>query len=107
MTILGDLVRDIRSKNAGPFWLTIDIFCHDQLNYDHVKSMLDLIQIADHLGCHVGTIQRFDLDDLHVIKLSLPRPAIQGTRLDRDMHGASFAFLLSELPLKNMDDSKS
>ncbi|MFQ3302569.1 MAG: hypothetical protein ACI9EH_001468, partial [Planktomarina sp.] len=27
MTKLGDIVPKIRSKNAGPFWLTIDIFC--------------------------------------------------------------------------------
>ena len=27
MLTLGEKVRKIRSKNAGPFWITIDIFC--------------------------------------------------------------------------------
>jgi len=27
MYLLGDKVKKIRSKNAGPFWITIDIFC--------------------------------------------------------------------------------
>ena len=26
---LGSIVKNIRSKNAGPFWVTIDIFCLD------------------------------------------------------------------------------
>ena len=30
---LGQMVRKIRSKNAGPFWLTLDIFCVDEENF--------------------------------------------------------------------------
>jgi len=30
MAKLGAVVEKVRSKNAGPFWLTIDIFCDDQ-----------------------------------------------------------------------------
>jgi hypothetical protein len=32
-----------------------------------------------------------------VVKFSFPRPIVQGTRFDRDMHGASFANLIAEL----------
>jgi len=42
-------------------------------------------------------LKRFDIPSLNVVKFSLPRPAVQGTVADRDMHGASFAALLSEL----------
>ena len=42
-------------------------------------------------------LKRFDIADLHVIKFSLPRPQVQGARLDRDMHGASFAVLVQEV----------
>jgi hypothetical protein len=34
---------------------------------------------------------------VHVVKFSFPRPIVQGTRYDRDMHGASFANLIAEL----------
>jgi len=37
------------------------------------------------------------LPDVRVIKFSFPRPVVQGTRFDRDMHGASFANLIAEL----------
>ncbi|CAN0196824.1 unnamed protein product, partial [Chrysoparadoxa australica] len=42
-------------------------------------------------------IKRFDIPDLNVVKFSLPRPEIQGTIFDRDMHGASFAQILGDL----------
>jgi hypothetical protein len=31
------------------------------------------------------------------VKLSLPRPAVQGTVNDRDMHGAALAALVAEI----------
>jgi hypothetical protein len=34
-----------------------------------------------------------------VIKFSFPRPIVQGTRFDRDMHGASFANLIADLDI--------
>ena len=42
-------------------------------------------------------IRRFDIPQLNVVKISLPRPTIQGAAGDTDMHGASFAALLEEL----------
>ena len=40
MAKLGTLVHKIRSKNAGPFWLTIDIFCHDFDNFSEISEQL-------------------------------------------------------------------
>ena len=37
---------------------------------------------------------RFEIDDLMVLKFSLPRPNIQGTPADSDMHGAALGALL-------------
>lgn len=44
-------------------------------------------------------LKRFDIPDLRVIKFSLPRPIIQGSAADRDMHGAQYAALLEEMPV--------
>ena len=30
---IGDLARQVRSKNAGPFWLTIDVFLDTDEDY--------------------------------------------------------------------------
>ena len=89
----------VRSKNAGPFWLTIDIFCGDDASYTRLVKGLSTERVAVALGADVGTLKRFDIPDLHVIKISLPRPTIQGAPEDRDMHGAGWAALVGELEI--------
>ena len=91
------LIREIRSKNAGPFWVTIDVFCRDRTAYDIVRDRLETAEVARVLQADPQRLKRFEIADLHVIKFSLPRPQVQGARLDRDMHGASFAVLVREV----------
>lgn len=100
MTKLSDIAIKIRSKNAGPFWLTIDIFCDGKDAFNKVCQLADSERVASALGASVQELKRFEIGDLHVLKFSLPRPEIQGTRFDRDMHGASYANLLAELSEK-------
>ena len=97
MAELRHKVRKIRSKNAGPFWLTIDIFCFDKNNFAYVRERLATADVASLFKTDEEQIKRFDIEDLQVIKFSLPRPHIQGTPEDTDMHGASYAALLEEL----------
>ncbi|MBM2576991.1 DUF4387 family protein [Jannaschia sp. Os4] len=89
MRELRDLAR-VRSKNAGPFWITLDLFCDD---YDAVAA-IDTAAFAARLRCDPDAVRRFDLPDLSVVKLSLPRPAPQGAFHDRDMHGAALGAAL-------------
>lgn len=96
MPRLRDLAR-VRSKNAGPFWLTIDLFCED---YDAVAA-IPTAQFAERLRQPVGEIQRYDLPELKVVKLSLPRPVVQGAFEDRDMHGAGWGAALAEMDVKD------
>lgn len=91
------LVREIRSKNAGPFWVTIDVFCRDTSAFEIVRNRLETAEVARALQADPQRLKRFDIAELQVIKFSLPRPQVQGARLDRDMHGASFAVLLQEV----------
>ncbi len=102
MSELGDLAEKVRSKNAGPFWLTIDIFCGSPDRFAHIALHLNNDYIARRLAVSVTDIKRFDIPDLNVIKISLPRPSIQGTRNDRDMHGAQWANILAEMEMPDM-----
>lgn len=97
MTKLGTIVEKIRSKNAGPFWLTVDIFCGNAAAFDSVSRNLKTNQIAAAFRADYDTIKRFDIPALYVIKFSLPRPTVQGSPHDRDMHGASYGALLADL----------
>jgi len=96
---IGNLVESIRSKNAGPFWVTIDIFCASNVVFKQLSKELETQRVANVLKQPEDTIKRFDIESLQVIKFSLPRPVVQGHRLDRDMHGAQWALLIGEIVL--------
>ncbi|SMX23396.1 DUF4387 family protein [Boseongicola aestuarii] len=99
MPELGRIVEKVRSKNAGPFWLTVDIFCGSQDAFVRVRDGLSTSGVARILDTPAQTLKRFDIEDLAVVKLSLPRPAVQGTTADRDMHGAALAALIAEIEI--------
>ncbi|MBT8409311.1 MAG: DUF4387 domain-containing protein [Alphaproteobacteria bacterium] len=99
MASLGQIAEKVRSKNAGPFWLTIDVFCGTPSAYAQVCQGLSTARVARSLGADPGHVKRFEIASLNVVKFSLPRPAVQGAPEDRDMHGASWAALLAELEI--------
>ncbi len=96
---LGDLVVEVRSKNAGPFWVTVDVFCGEPSAYKQANQLLTTERVARLYQLPIATLKRFELPELHVLKFSFPRPVIQGSRYDRDMHGAQYSALLAELKL--------
>lgn len=99
MAELAQYVEKVRSKNAGPFKLTIDIFCGSKDAFDHVRTALPSQRIAKLLQTDPERLQRFEIASLNVIKFSLDRPQVQGSIHDRDMHGASWAALIAELEI--------
>lgn len=99
MNTVADIVSKVRSKNAGPFWLTVDVFCGTPQAYHQIVQSLSTDRVAAAFQVDVDTIKRFDIDTLNVVKFSLPRPVIQGDITDRDMHGAGWAPLVAELSL--------
>lgn len=99
MPELGQIVEKVRSKNAGPFWITVDIFCGSPEVFSRVVKDLESRDVAALYETPSQTLKRFDISDLNVIKFSFPRQHVQGTATDRDLHGASFAALLAEFEL--------
>lgn len=99
MPSLSERVLKVRSKNAGPFWLTIDIFCGSKAAYEEVSAKLSSERVARLYQAPLETLKRFDIPELNVVKFSLPRPVVQGSREDCDMHGAGWAVLLEETEL--------
>jgi hypothetical protein len=101
MPRLGDQVLRVRSKNAGPFWITVDVFCGTREVFEQLKDALRTEAVAALFQQPSQLVKRFDIADLNVIKFSFPRPVVQGARTDRDMHGAQWAVLLAELDLRS------
>lgn len=83
---LAETAKYVRSKNAGPFWMTIDIFCDDDDSYDKIKNSdkLTAERLREVYG--VPMVEKYALDDLRVVKFSMPRPHPQGSPKDADMH---------------------
>jgi hypothetical protein len=95
---VADISLKVRSKNAGPFWVTVDVFCGTSEAYQRL-CRLTTARIARAYGQPEQLVKRFDIPDLNVIKISFPRPVVQGSREDRDMHGAQWAHLLAEMEI--------
>lgn len=83
---LGQSAKYIRSKNAGPFWMTIDIFCDEEEAYNLIKNSTNLTEEKLKDLYHVEMVEKYTLDDLRVVKFSMPRPHPQGSPHDADMH---------------------
>jgi len=97
MKTLSKITKNIRSKNAGPFWVTVDLFFKDKDSFFYACKNISNEEVSNILKIKRNHLKRFDIENLKVIKFSFPRKNIQGSRLDRDMHGASFAILFEKL----------
>lgn len=99
MRNVGNVARSVRSKNAGPFWVTVDVFFSDHATFQDASASLSTASVACALQVDAAELKRFDLPDIFVIKFSFPRSVVQGSRFDRDMHGAQYANLVASLEI--------
>ena len=85
---IGDVAELVRSKNAGPFWQTLDVFLPDDASYELVAGSPALSEqvIAALYRTPVETVSIYRLPAIRVVKISFPRPVTQGGVRDRDMH---------------------
>lgn len=89
MTKLKDVCRYVRSKNAGPFWITLDLFfdsAESYARYGDTKALTPEL-FASLYGTDPALVKRTAVDDLHIVKFSYPRAKPQAGALERDMHG--------------------
>jgi hypothetical protein len=98
---VGDLAVLVRSKNAGPFWLTFDVMFEDDATYARVRDA-DVINRA-----LVATLFRRDPKEVLVVnhdaaravKVSFPRPQSSGSKLDSDVYGGQQYAPLLNIPV--------
>ena len=83
---LGDLALEVRSKNAGPFWMTLEAFMPDDESYRIAAALITPALISELYHVAPASLQIFRIPDLRVVKVSFPRPVVQGSLRDRDMH---------------------
>ena len=101
MAKLHEIAKYIRSKNAGPFWVTVDIFCDTDEAYRRVAEspVISAETVAALYGTDAEAVKLFRLPDLKVVKLSFPRRRPQGSPGERDMHSGQQYIPLLDLEI--------
>ena len=97
MAKVRDVCRHVRSKNAGAFWVTIDLFFDGHDNYVRYSQSEGLgpAAIASLYGTDPARVKSVPVPSLAMVKISYPRPSPQGGIVERDMHsGQQFVRLL-------------
>jgi hypothetical protein len=89
-TPLSALAHVVRSKNAGPTQLTIDVFFNDAPAYDRAaaSARLSATAVAVLYRCDPSQVQRHLLPTLLAMKFTLPRHIVAGAPGDGDVYGA-------------------
>ena len=101
MQTLKDIAKYVRSKSAGPFWATIDVFCEDEATFDRLcdAPALAAPAIGQLYGVPAADVRIFQDRPLKVIKISFPRPIIQGSAADSDSHAGQYFVPLLSAPI--------
>lgn len=91
MITLKDHAKIIRSKNAGPFEMTIDIIFKDQADYEYFMGTgvltKELVSQLYHLPIEkIITFEPYPA--ANAFKITLPRHRSQGSIGETDMHAA-------------------
>lgn len=99
---LDRLARVIRSKNAGPYGLTIDVLFADEAARVRAAKAASLkpVAIAKLYGVPETDVVVIEHPASHAIKISMRRPTPAGALDDRDLYGAQqhVPLLSAEIP---------
>lgn len=88
---LYDLAAVLRSKNAGPLYLTFDIIFDDLATYRRVaeSGVLTPELISELYDLPAGEVQIMPFEAARAIKITIPRTGpTSGAPGDRDVYGA-------------------
>jgi Domain of unknown function (DUF4387) len=90
MMRLQDIAQVIRSKNAGPRMLTLDIMFAAEPDYRRVlaSGVLNPARIAALYGIEAQQVAVIDYPPARAIKITMPRRLTSGDPGDRDVYGA-------------------
>lgn len=90
MARLRDIAKVIKSKNAGPFEITIDIMFGDEAAYDRVlrSGVIDARLFASLYGVDVAEVLFTPYRPALALKGTIPRRVSSGDVGDTDVYGA-------------------
>ena len=97
MKKLIDYTKILRSKNAGPLFITFDLIFHNNGDMVYVSERLTKEHIAKAYDVPVDHIDIIVYGVVNSIKITFPRKNISGSLADTDIYGCQ-----QHVPLANI-----
>ncbi len=86
---LTDITKIIRTKNAGPFHVTLDIIFDNREHYFKVRDskILNAELFAELYRTPIEKVKFFEFDAANAFKVTIPRKIPSGSPTDSDIFG--------------------
>ncbi len=98
MKKLIEYTKILRSKNAGPLYITFDLIFNDRKSMKYVEERLTKAQISLAYGVAEEKIDIISYEVVNSIKITFPRKYISGSLADSDIYGCQ-----QHVPLANIE----
>ena len=98
MKKLIDYTKILRSKNAGPLFITFDLIFNTKEDMQYVAKRLKKADIAKAYETNEDKIDIIFYEVVNSIKITFPRKNVSGNIADTDIYGCQM-----HLPLANIE----
>ena len=98
MKKLIDYTKILRSKNAGPLYITFDLIFDEQKDMQYVAERLTKEAVSEAYNVAVDKIDIITYAVVNSIKITFPRKNISGALADNDIYGCQ-----QHMPLANIE----
>ena len=98
MKKLIDYTKILRSKNAGPLFITFDLIFEDYETLEYVHAKLTKEMVSDAYSVDTDKIDIIKYGVVNSMKITFPRKCISGSLSDNDIYGCQ-----QHMPLANIE----
>ncbi|MBR3932313.1 MAG: DUF4387 family protein [Clostridia bacterium] len=99
MKKLIDYTKILRSKNAGPLFITFDLIFNSKEDMEYVEARLKKADVAKAYGVDEDKIDIISYAVVNSIKITFPRKNISGSLADNDIYGCQQHKPLADIEL--------
>jgi len=93
-----DIAKILRSKNAGPLYITFDIIFESKQDMKMVYAALTKDQIANAYQVDTETVTIIPYEIVDSVKITFPRKIVSGCIKEDDVYGCQ-----QHMPLANIE----
>jgi len=97
---LGALTEILRSKNAGPLYITFDLIFADRQTMEYVHERLRKETVAEAYKTDPEQVEIIAYGVVNAIKITFPRRVISGDLTDCDIYGCQQHMALANLEIQ-------